>query len=205
MRDLARPGRSLTVLLLLACWVPSNVLASDQPTSFDGHWWLSVGERQRVGYVRGFSTCYVNLLDRSAFQGGSLHAYSILVTNYLQDHPQSLSETAERILLKVNTVMPKRKSLVRPNETPEEIATKWGAHNDGDEWRGSDIFQLGYIQGFLECYSKQTQQEYGTFSRDPQWYVDAIAHWYGTGPDPEQKNVSREEEEIPEVLFRFHD
>ncbi len=206
MRDLARQSGSLTAVLLLVCCLSLNVLASGQPTSYDGQWWLSIGEHQRVGYVRGFSNCYVELVDRAAFDSGSLRLYSASLTKYLQDHPESRSESAESILIKVNTLLPKKKkSSAPPNETPEELAAKWGAHNDGDDWRGPDTFQLGYVQGFLECYSKRTQQKYGRFSKTPKWYVDAIANWYGTGPDPEQLNPDRENEKVPEVLFRFHD
>ena len=36
--------------------------------------------------------------------------------------------------------------------------------------------------------------------------MNAIAGWYGTtATDPEEINVSRDDENIPEVLFRFHD
>jgi hypothetical protein len=205
MRDLARQSGSLTTVLLLVCCLSLNVLASDQPTRYDGQWWLSISERQRVGYVRGFSICYLELVDRTAFDGGSLRLYSTSLTTDLQNHPESRSESAESILLKVNKLLPRQKSSSPPNETPEELAAKWGANNDGDDWRGPDMFQLGYVQGFLDCYSKHTRLEYGTFSRTPKWYVDAIANWYGTGPDPEQLNPSREKTRIPEVLFRFHD
>lgn len=157
-----------------------------------------------MGFVHGFEICYARLVDRNTPLNKPF-TLRLALTKYLQDHPKSQSQPLESTLLKVNMQLPVRRSSLPPNETPEEIAAKWGANNDGFEWRGPDTFHLGYVQGFLECYSKHTKQEYGTFSKSAEWYVRAIVDWYGTGSDPDQLNLSREKEQIPEVLFRFRD
>jgi hypothetical protein len=175
--------------------------------TYDGQWWLSLDERQRQGFVDGFEVCYVNLVDRKTFQG-STYTSRLKLAEYLQAHSDSLREPVEISLLKSSKsrpLKPVHKPLT-PNETPEELHAKWGAHNDGDEWRGPDSWNLGYIQGFLECYSKHTKSEHGTFSKPPQWYADAIANWYGTkADDPEALDETKAGEKIPEVLFRFRD
>lgn len=157
------------------------------------------------GFVKGFVICYLNLVDQTPFRGFSFDTLSTSLTKYLQEHPESQSLPAESSLLKVSMLLPKRKSFAKPDETASEMAAKRGTNNDGDEWRGVDTFQLGYIEGFLQCYSRHTKQEYGTFSKPPDWYVNAIADWYGTGPEPEESNPSRASEKIPELLFRLRD
>jgi hypothetical protein len=204
MTALARRGGGFAPALLFLCLLPLSTHTSDQPTSHDGKWWLSIGERQRLGFVDGFEICYVYLVDSNTHLNKPF-TLRLALTKYLQDHPESGPQQVESTLLKVNTQLPVKRPSTHPNETPEERAAKWGAHNDGFDWRGPDTFNLGYIQGFLECYSKHTKQEYGTFSKLPEWYVKAIADWYGTGPDPGQINLRREKEKIPEVLFRFRD
>jgi hypothetical protein len=90
--------------------------------------------------------------------------------------------------------------------TPEQLCHKWGPYEDGMDWRGWGHWSLAYIQGFLECYSKHTKREHGTFSKPAEWYVKAITDWYGLEEGhPEVINVSRRYDKIPEVLFRFRD
>ena len=178
-----------------------------QMANYDGHWWLSVDERNREGFVDGFVVCYYNLVDSKVFKESSL-AYSIRTTNYIKDNPESLTKSSGALLLEM-AKPPYAKPVHRPavpNEAPNEIKAKWGANNDGFEWRGPDSWNLGYVEGFLDCYSNYTKHHYGTLSKSPQWYVDAIANWYGTKPgDPDALNLSREKDKIPDVLFKFRD
>jgi hypothetical protein len=193
--------------LVLVGLVFLTVAAPSKGAVFDGQWWLSVDQRQRDGFVYGFVVCYSNLVDRKLFQE-SYRAYATRLNGYLQAHPESLAEPVESTLRRVASppfAKPVQRASV-PNETPKESAAKWGANNDGDEWRGATSWNLGYVQGFLQCYSRHTKSEYGTFSKAPEWYANAIANWYGVkADDPEEINVSRRNEKIPEVLFRFRD
>jgi hypothetical protein len=192
--------------LVFACLVLLTASAPSKPATYDGQWWLSINQRQRGGFQQGFVVCYSHFVNRKLFYESG-RAYNMRLTEYLQGHPESLSEPVEATLLKIASP-PYAKSIHRlpPNETPTELAAKWGAHNDGDEWRGADPWWLGYIQGFLECYSRHGKSKYGTFSKSPEWYVDAISNWYGTRADDEGAiNESRAQEKIPEVLFRFRD
>lgn len=189
----------VTIILFIA--------AASAADSYDGKWWLSVPEMQRKGFVHGFSLCYVHLL-RCAIVSQSYEAYDSRLAEYLKTHPEELSTPLNLLLPKL--AMP---PYARPghsagagNETPAELREKWGAHEDGDDWRGGGPWNLGYIQGFLECYSKDTSHQYGTFSKSAAWYVSEISDWYGTKEgDPGVINPAREKEKIPEVLFRFHD
>jgi hypothetical protein len=180
---------------------------SGQKVNYDGRWLLSVDQRNREGFVHGFLVCYPELVERKVFQE-SFAAYRTRLLAYLQANPASLSESVGDLLLKMARP-PYAKPVHRPavpNESAEELAEKWGPHNDGDEWRGPGSWHLGYIEGFLDCYSSRTKQEYGTFSKPPQWYVDAIAKWYGTKPgDSDALDLSHARDKIPEVLFRFRD
>jgi len=83
---------------------------------------------------------------------------------------------------------------------------------NGDEWRnGDEAEQNVLIRGFLECYTKRTKQEQGTFSRPIEYYVAAITKWYGTWINPDdpddhsQVDPRRVDTSVPEVLFRFRD
>lgn len=154
----------------------------------------------------GFVVCYSNLVDRKPFQE-PYRSYSTRLTGYLQTNPDSIPESVDVMLLKIANP-PFAKTVHRPptpNESAQASAAKWGVNNDGDEWRGTSSFQLGYVQGFLECYSKHTKHTDGIFSRPPEWYVKAIAEWYGTGINPEKINATRQHDKIPDVLFRFPD
>lgn len=162
---------------------------------------------QHRGFVQGFVVCYVNLVDRKTFRE-SFQAYNLRLNAYLKAHPEASSESLNILLPRLAAppyAHPVHKSLPG-NESPEEVNQKWGAHEDGDDWRGGSSWNLGFIQGFLNCYSNDTKQAYGNFSKSDEWYVSAISEWYGTKEgDPEIINLKRENEKIPEVLFRFRD
>ena len=181
-------------------------VVSSNATNYDGRWWLSIDQQQRDGFVYGFVVCYSNLVDHKLFQE-SYRTYTTRLNGYLRAHPESLAEPVENTLRSMASP-PFAKPVHRPapNETPKEYTVKWGANNDGDEWRGATSWNLGYVEGFLECYSRDTKSEYGTFSKPPEWYANAIANCYGVkADDPAKINPSRENEKIPEVLFRFRD
>lgn len=192
--------------LLFVGLVFLTVAAPSKAATYDGRWWLSVDQRQQDGFVHGFVVCYSNLVDPKLFQE-SYRTYTTRLNGYLQAHPESQPEPAEATLRNI-AGRPFAKPVHRPapNETPKEYTAKWGANNDGDEWRGATSWNLGYVEGFLECYSRHTKSEYGTFSKPPEWYANAIANWYGVrADDPAEINASRENDKIPEVLFRFRD
>jgi len=202
--------RSLAQLLCLAAVLVSSVdlLGASGDNRYDGKWWLSVNERQRRGFVHGFLLCYSELVDRQLFEE-SYSAYSSRLTEYLKAHPEASSESADVLLQRMAAppyARPVHKPAGQGNETPEQLNVKWGPYENGDGWRAGAPWNLGYIQGFLECYSKHTKSEHGTFSKPAEWYVKVISRWYGTKEgDPDALDMSRAQEKIPEVLFRFRD
>ena len=194
------PG--IILLLFTVCGVGGS-----RDAGYDGKWLLSVNERQRLGFEHGFILCYSQLVDRSLFRG-SYSAFSVRLVKYLRAHPEALSESVDALMLSV-AALPHSDAVQRTSEgdaTTQQLNVKWGPYEDGDEWRAGGPWNLGYIQGFLECYKSHTKSEYGTFSKSPEWYVRAISDWYGVREgNPDVINTSRQDTKIPEVLFRFRD
>jgi len=211
MRGRSTHGRKLFAWLLFCCCLSLNVRAADKPSSYDGLWWLTIDNRQRMLFIDGFRACYFHLVDRHThlYDEDPRLAYVPRLNAYLHDHPEATTESVESLLWKISGP-PYARTVHHPakgNESGDEVQQKWGPYDDGEEWRGlSDTDRLGTIQGFLECYDKHTNHEHGTFSRPREWYVKKISGWYGVKPDDEgvvdPKTVN---DKIPEVLFRLHD
>ena len=91
-------------------------------------------------------------------------AYIMRLNEYVQAHPESMTEPVETTLRHV-ACPPFAKPVQRPsvpNETPKELAAKWGAHNDGDEWRGATTWNLWVC---LQCYSSTQNPSKGLFPK----------------------------------------
>jgi hypothetical protein len=200
------PTLLFSAAALMSILVP--LAAASANDAYNGDWWLSVNERQRKGFVHGFVLCYSQLADHQLFQE-SYAAYSTRLQEYLREHAQQSSESMNVLLLRMAAppyARPVRRTRSEGNDTPKQLDAKWGAHEDADDWRAGRDWDLGYIQGFLECYAKDTKSKYGTFSRPADWYVKAISDWYGIkDDDPDSIDAKREKDKIPEVLFHFRD
>jgi hypothetical protein len=199
-----RAGRFLA--LFFSIWIPFFIaVGSDAKRGYEGRWWISIGKDQQTDFLEGYLACHSGLTTNDEMQfKESNRAYYRRLTAYFQAHRESLNEPVELILWKVASP-----PLARPAKEPpggEGAGEKWGVL-DGEYWHlDSDLGRLGFVQGFLECYTRRTKQEQGTFSKPSAWYAAAITKWYGINPEnPSAIDPDRENTKIPEVLFRFHD
>ena len=160
-----------------------------------------------MNFVYGYVTCANKLATLDVKFYESVLTYAPRLTAYLKEHPEASNESVEKLLWKIASPPYSRPVKLTGREDFEH----WGGL-DGDEWRnGLEGEQNVLIAGFLECYTKRTKQEHGTFSRPTQYYVAAITKWYGhwVNPnDPEdlsQVDPRKVDTPVPEVLFRFRD
>lgn len=194
----------LVFCLLATC---GNVGASSTDV-YDGQWWLSINERQRMNFLYGYVTCANGLAKLDVRFDESVLTYAPRLTTYLKEHPEASTDSVEKLLWKIAN--PPYSRMVKHPGKGEDVGD-WGGM-DGDEWRNaSEAEQNVLIRGFLECYMKRTKQEQGTFSRPIEYYVAAITKWYGTRINPDdpddhsQVDPKKVDTKVPEVLFRFRD
>jgi hypothetical protein len=197
--------RRLLGFLCVACIAFGFASAASGNASYDGRWWLSINDHQRKNFLEGYLACHSVLTTDDGMQfKESNRAYYMRLTTYFQAHPDSLRQSVEAVLWKVAGPRFARPTKELPNG--EGAGEKWGVL-DGEYWHlDSDQGRLGFVQGFLECYTKRTKQEQGTFSKPNAWYVGEISRWYGIKPEnASAMDPNRESTKIPEVLFRFRD
>jgi hypothetical protein len=182
-----------------------SVQASEDSSAYDRKWWFSVSKNQRLEFLEGYMACYISDTDGKIKFTESSYAYEPRVTNYLQSDSDEQTKSIEEIFWKMAQppyARPRRR-LAGP---AEEWKGKYG-YLDGDYWRQQrEPDRIGFIQGFLYCYSKHAKLKRGSFSRPASWYVEAISKWYGVkSDDPAEIDLARINTKIPEVLFRFRD
>ena len=173
--------------------------------AYDGKWWLSVSENQRQGFLQGYAACYIYDTDGKLEFEESRYTYEPRITGYLQSNSDEQSKSIEEMFWKM--AQPPYAQPVHKSPGPaEEVKGKYG-YVDGDYWRQAEVpHRLGFIQGFLYCYSKHAKVRRGTFSKPVSWYVEAISKWFGVkSDDPAEINLARFNVKIPDVLFRFRD
>ncbi len=197
------------VVCLVFCLLATCTTLSAATTDiYDGQWWLSINKRQRMNFLYGYVTCAIELAKLDTRFDESVLTYAPRLTAYLQEHPEASKESVESLLWKIAS--PPYSHPVKHTGGGEDVG-KWSGM-DGDEWRnGDEAEQNVLIRGFLECYTKRTKQEHGTFSRPIEYYVAAITKWYGTWINPDdpddhsQVDPRRVDTRVPEVLFLFRD
>jgi hypothetical protein len=172
--------------------------------SYDGKWWLSVDIWQREGFVDGYIACYTFDAKGEIKFEYTGQMYAPRVTDYLRAHPDEYERPAEQLLWNVTKpsyAPPSGRHLGGRGETSQG---KYGLY-DGEFWREmGDSKHLGFIQGFLYCYSKYGDASRGTFSKPAPEYVEAISKWYeidGEGGINPKKMPAK----IPTILFKFRD
>lgn len=119
--------------------------AADKPSSYDGRWWLTIDDQQRIGFVVGFVDCYSNLVDHHTqlIQAGPRLGYVPRLTKYLREHPDAVTDSVESLLLKIASP-PYARVVHHPesgNETLKELKQKWGPYDDGDQRRVFEVEQ----------------------------------------------------------------
>jgi hypothetical protein len=148
------------LLCLVFCLLATCTTISASTTSvYDGQWWLSINERQRMNFVYGYVTCAIELAKLDVRFDEAFETYALRLTAYLQEHPEASKESVESLLWKIAS--PPYSHPVEDTGGGEKVG-KWGGMN-GDDWRnGDEAEQNVLIRGFLECYMKRRQLQNGT-------------------------------------------
>jgi hypothetical protein len=191
---------------VIAAWISSTLVVQGVASapSYDGKWWLSVDKRQREGFVDGYLACYMFDVKGEIKFEYTGQMYAPRVTDYLRAHPDEQERPAEQLLWAVTKspyAPPARRNLGGQGET---YPGKYGFY-DGEFWREMrDSEHLGFIQGFLYCYSKYGDASKGAFSKPAPEYVEAISKWYEID-DEGGINPKKMSAKIPTILFKFRD
>jgi hypothetical protein len=191
----------LLVALLLICR-STTTLGTSNPV-YDGKWWLSVDPKQRQGFADGYISCFgFDVRNKIKFEYTG-QMYAPRVTGYLLSHPSEQGRTVEELLWTVTPYAPPaRRNAGSSSGAPTQ--SKYGIY-DGEFWREiSGLSRIGFVQGFLSCYSKYGRAANGTFTKPVAEYVDAISRWYEVD-DEGGINLKKLSAKIPEVLFKFRD
>jgi hypothetical protein len=188
---------SFFLTLVLGGLASQNV---QKTTGYDGKWWLSVDSQQRTGFVVGYLVYYRFDTQGEVKFENSILLYVTRVNGYLRDHPDEQGKSIEDLLRAVNSPQQRRKGPAA-GPVPHE---KYSIY-DGEYWRESSLkARLGFVQGFLDCYSRYGGGKKGTFPKLAEQYDLAITKWYEITDDGDI-NAEKSSEKIPNVLFRLAD
>jgi hypothetical protein len=170
--------------------------------AYDGHWWLSVGIREQLGFLNGFRDCYLYEYKGSVpYSIGATYEWHRQITAFYEGTPPQLNMPAAEFMLRAHGDT--------DGKTPLEGRDKedHGIY-DGIYWRqeyalGGPNEQRGFVAGYLWCHTHLCKNRGGTFSRPPSEYVARITQWYAQGNG--SRNAARDREKIAHVLFKFCD
>jgi len=110
----------LVICLLATC----GTLSASTTGIYDGQWWLSINERQRMNFVYGYVTCAIGLAKLDVQFDEPYLAYADRLTAYLKEHPEASKESAEKLLWKIAS--PPYSRPVKHTAGEEKVG-KWGA------------------------------------------------------------------------------
>ena len=178
---------------------------ANEPT-YDGRWWLSIEKEQQEGFADGYIACYLYDVKGNIKFEYTGQMYAPKVTEYLKSHPTEQTKSVEALLWTV-TIPPNAPPARRNIKGNGEVTPgKYGIF-DGEFWREiSNHERLGFVQGFLYCFSTYKGIQKGKFSKPASEYVKAISSWYEVlDNDGSAINDKKVPEKIPNVLFKFAD
>lgn len=195
------------IFAALLCLLSLGVANIESRTNdgYDGKWWLSIGKKQREGFIDGYIACYsydVRGLIRFAYESGQ--TYAPRLTDYLSNHPEEEGKPVEQTLWKIA-----KPPYAPPPPKHHGVGSgpntgKYGGY-DGEFWREVDNSKrLGFVQGFLYCYEKNVRGIENDFPSEGSVYVKAISNWYGIDENDEGAiDAKRAGAKIPDVLLKF--
>jgi hypothetical protein len=195
-----RAYRATPWMAIVLCLCTASLWATDRE-NYNGKWWLSLNQFQRLSFMDGYKLCYQKMVSAREFDE-DIHLYRDRINTYLKEHPESAGDTLGELLWRL-AHPPYSRPLAKHPSGGETYSGRWGFYNGGDYWQlGDDEDHLAFVQGFLDCYGKHTSHPNGIFSKSRESYVKAIDSWYGSGAAAVK---GHENDGIPDVLFRFHD
>jgi len=150
---------------------------------------------ERSGYVDGFGDCYVYDAKGKSTAGGWTASHFVqAVAAYYRQHENERTTPVSTILRQINRTGKPRPTLKGGEEWKEAHA-----YYDGLWWRGSSAAeQLGYIEGYLSCYSNEMTSQGTVFSKAAPEYVNLITSHIKAHPQSD-------DEKLAIILRRFRD
>jgi hypothetical protein len=178
---------------------PSENHAS-QITEYDGHWWLLLTSEEKSGYLSGDADCYRFELKKKFAYTKPAAEVEESITNLYRDNSDDRSVPVYEAIRIAD-----RQPALRPPARGGEVWNERHGYWDGQWWReGTPADRLGFVEGYLACYSR-SQKPHGAFSRTPPQYVRLVNQWYELNEETGDVDPTRVDAKIAAVLFKFVD
>jgi hypothetical protein len=191
-------------MFLVAAGSELTAQNSQRPV-YNGHWWLSVSQEERLGFVSGYVDCYMFEYKGPA---GFWNRSGTVLRDLMTEYYESVGNADESVPSVLGHFRDRPTDTVPP-AMPGPI--KFGPHGgmDGQLWweingNGPDE-PLGIVEGYLHCHETQSRNEGGVFSKTPDEYRLLINEWYELDVETGDINSERVWEKIADVLFGFRD
>jgi hypothetical protein len=180
---------TFALVLALSCTVAS---AQD----YDGRWWRSISQDERLGFLAGYTDCVVYESNRREFPKVSRYTTEPLITSYYARHPAEQNVPVGTVLMQIA-----HEAVVPEHPGAGESWPEKHGYFDGEFWRQiGPSGRLGFVSGYFECHRLEHVGS-NVQPRCPTWYVAAISDWYGVrGDDPSEVRNDRVDTKIADVI-----
>ncbi|MGH9682449.1 MAG: hypothetical protein ACRD4S_02410 [Candidatus Acidiferrales bacterium] len=194
-----RRARIIATFVFLAAAGLGRAAASPPPATtkpFDGNWWLSASQRERLGYMEGDNDCSVFEFQGPEVGWDDFTTYQAFVTSYYAEDASHRGKSAFDVLRLAD-------KQIGATTNRADLPTEPHGDYDGLFWRESfDRERLGFIEGYLQCYAHKPAPRRSTFSRSYQAYVTMLNAWYRLNDVERDVDLKIENAKIADVLFR---
>jgi hypothetical protein len=168
-------------------------------TQYDGHWWLSRDPKEQQGFVSGAADCYIWEVKEKLRHSKSAAEDQSSITRFYREDTSRLDRSALEVFLDAAD---------QPSQYPAqkggEVWKEPHGYYDGQWWREAESAErLGFVEGYLACYTQKTKQLKGEFATTPLDLVSLISGWYGFKEDDRSVEPAKETTKIADVLFHF--
>jgi hypothetical protein len=175
-------------------------------TRYDGHWWLSVSQPERSGFVAGYLDCYIyEYKGPGHFDHRGMELDRDSVTKVYEGDSSSLDRRVGDVLYQFRD---------RPGDVvPSKDGERWSERHgffDGLYWTQIDAIggqeeQLGFVEGYLSCHAERSRNRGAVFSKTPTEYRTLISQWYRFDERTGEMDAKRYDAKIADVLFKVRD
>jgi len=162
---------------------------------FDGRWWAGASYEEKDGYISGHEDCYGSgAKGPRNTKGWTGRDYMNAVDAYYRSHSENANAAVGLVLETID-----RTAKSRPLPKGGEIWKEPHGYYDGQFWReASENERLGYLEGYLLCYSKMMNGARVKFSDTPSKYRTLINEYVESHP-------KSDDEKLAYILYRFRD
>ncbi len=174
----------------------ANHFTPTDETSFDGQWWKVTAPQEQVGFIDGYYDCYKYDAKARTTANASDAEFQKAVSNFYEKHQDQLRTSVPTVLR--DLVVTFKSPRVRPQGG--EVWNEPHGYYDGQWWKESEPKeQIGYLEGYLSCYSHDVRRPRARFSKRAAEYQELIIQYYDSDPK------HTEDDKIAYVLYRVRD